>query len=127
MSPSSGFLNSYASFRARIQSSFFMLSSIATVIISPAKQSIIGAIYSFPSLHGTCVMSVSHFLLGASELKSPFRRFSGRCAFLSALVSPSGLLLLLCSRFPFLIALITVERETFMPRCSSANRILCIP
>ena len=60
------------------------------------KLSIIGAIYSFPSLHGVCVMSVSHFLLGASALKSPFKRFFGRSAFLSDLVSPSGLLLLLC-------------------------------
>lgn len=95
--PSSpSFLNSYASLRAFMHSSFFMLSSIASAIISPPKQSIIGAIYSFPSLHGVCVMSVSHFLLGASALKSPFKRFSGRSAFLSDLVSPSGLLLLLC-------------------------------
>ena len=62
------------------------------------KLSIIGAIYSFPSLYGVCVMSVSHFLLGASALKSPFKRFSCRSAFLSDLARPSGLLLLLCWR-----------------------------
>ena len=85
-------------YRAFMHSSFFMLSSIASAIISPPKQSIIGAIYSFPSLHGLCVMSVSHFLLDTSALKSPFKRFSGRSAFLSDLVSSSGLLLLLCRR-----------------------------
>ena len=44
------------------------------------------------------VISVSHFLLGESALKSPFKWFSGFCAFLSALVSPSGLLQLLWRR-----------------------------
>ena len=42
------------------------------------------------------VISVSHFLLGESAQKSPFKRFSGPWAFLSALVSPS--VPLLCRR-----------------------------
>ena len=37
--------------------------SIATAIIYPAKQSIIGAIYSFPSLHGNeCYISHPFFV-----------------------------------------------------------------
>ena len=59
-----------------------MLSSIAPAIISPAKQSIIGAIYSFSSLHR------NECYVGQPVLVKN-------------------------------IALITVERETYMPRCSS--------
>ena len=72
--PSAGFRNSRATFRARMQSPFFMLSSIATAIISPAKQSIIGAIYSFPSLHGNERYVGRPFLVRSVRAKVPFQK-----------------------------------------------------
>ena len=57
-----------------MQSSFFMLPPIATVIISPAKQSIIGAIYSLPSLHGNERYIGQPFLVRCVCAKVPFQK-----------------------------------------------------
>ena len=53
--------------------------------------------------------------------------FWGLRAFLSAFVSPSGLLLSSCKRFPRAITPLTVDTERLIPRCSSAICIRLIP
>ena len=51
-----------------------MLSSIATAIISPTKQSVIGTIYSFPSLHGNERYIGQPFLVRSVRAKAPFQK-----------------------------------------------------
>ena len=68
------FLIHEPSYRARMQSYFVMLASIAIAIISPAKQSIIGAIYSFPSLHGNERYVGQLFFVRSIRAKVPFQK-----------------------------------------------------
>ena len=47
--------------------------------------------YSLPSLHCTCVISVTYFVKGRADWKSCFNRFSDAIDAGSAFVSPFGL------------------------------------
>ncbi len=67
-----------------------MLSSIATAIISPVKQSIIGAIYSFSYLHGTNVMLVQTFLVRSICAKISFQKIFRPLRFSVGFGNPVG-------------------------------------
>lgn len=80
-----------AALTVSIHSFFFMLSRICRARISPKKRSSIGEMYSFPSEHWICEMSVGSLVKVLSVVKSCLIRFSFSWTSVVPFVRPFGL------------------------------------